>query len=463
LDIGRCKQALMVSVVVFVLRGSKMIMAIGKNLWARFAAAFTLIELLVVIAIIAILAALLLPALAAAREKARRTSCLSNMKQFSIALESYNGDYNGYFPSWPGWISSSDNDWCAPNQNACTWPGTQHSGGSGGSTAHQRAPSMSNMQYVNRDGDTPLEMARNTYDYPSFFRVIALAIKDGSSDYSIGDLNLAPNGIGMLLTSGYLKDAGVYYCPSSDGMPADRTGGPTNNYNCSQLRDWKSAGGRDGETLHYGNWAAAFDGIEQSAGDSFVQVNSHYAYRNVPISIENVWHAYDDRTARGLLNGTKPGINVGAGQPIFRTQKELGGRALISDSFSKGTEYDALGQYSKPKAASLLLSQTIVGMGHVGHRSAYNVLYGDGSAKPFGDPQESLIWHAQSDRGGSSGSYGISKAWGMNTLATNVFDAVNGLFQRNHPRTVDDSRFANTSLGVWHELDVFAGIDVDAP
>ncbi len=63
---------------------------------------FTLIELLVVIAIIAILAAILFPVFAKAREKARQTSCLSNLKQLTLGCNMYVSDYDEmWVPIWP--------------------------------------------------------------------------------------------------------------------------------------------------------------------------------------------------------------------------------------------------------------------------------------------------------------------------------------------------------------------------
>ncbi len=68
---------------------------------------FTLIELLVVIAIIAILAAILFPVFARAREKARQSVCLSNMKELGLALYMYAQDYDETFPHWD-WVNRAD-------------------------------------------------------------------------------------------------------------------------------------------------------------------------------------------------------------------------------------------------------------------------------------------------------------------------------------------------------------------
>ncbi|HDP88997.1 MAG TPA: prepilin-type N-terminal cleavage/methylation domain-containing protein, partial [Thioalkalivibrio sp.] len=74
---------------------------------SRSSRGFTLIELLVVIAIIAILAAILFPVFARAREKARQTQCLSNLKQICLGWAMYAGDYDetvmpvqvGFYPA----------------------------------------------------------------------------------------------------------------------------------------------------------------------------------------------------------------------------------------------------------------------------------------------------------------------------------------------------------------------------
>src|ERR1035437_2404527 len=73
--------------------------------------AFTLIELLVVVAIIALLIAMLLPALARARETAKSTVCLSNLRHCRLALEMYASDYNGMIAAGGSLPVSLGNPW----------------------------------------------------------------------------------------------------------------------------------------------------------------------------------------------------------------------------------------------------------------------------------------------------------------------------------------------------------------
>lgn len=89
--------------------------------------AFTLIELLVVIAIIAILAAILFPVFAQAKESARATTCLSNMRQLGTGMASYLVDNDGYYPNpycdrYPcaGWVISGANPVAATTNKPCS-------------------------------------------------------------------------------------------------------------------------------------------------------------------------------------------------------------------------------------------------------------------------------------------------------------------------------------------------------
>ena len=481
--------------------------------------AFTLIELLVVIAIIAVLAAMLLPALAAAREKARRTTCIGNLKQIGIALVSYTGDYSGYLPCNPI-LDSEPAYWCSGEACTHNW---DH-GNKGDLARKPYIPSSTREKQLKYwakrtdnslipDGGTAKTTPTTGLPAPvytsdlqkscffSLYRMIGGGEKGWPADMGAegdgtrselwvkGALNAMPNGIGMLLTAGYIGDARSFYCPSADGMPPNFRkvlgkiyAGKVVDYNqvrFSSANDsigaWQTAGGYDGDTLHYGNW---FERItaEGSKGARSV-ILSHYAYRNVPLMAMYAWHEWlegpnpSDPTREIYLAGTKGRVYPSIMGPLFRTDKILGSRAIVSDAWDKGIMFDGAGNnFGKNIVSSPSETALHPGYGVFAHRDAYNILYGDGSARIFNDPNESIVWHESgyeldvtqyqdsmsgNNRHGSTAWSGIPQTWTRKTfVADNVGIA-------GEPLSSDELIFANSDQGIWHEFDMYNGMDVD--
>ncbi len=426
---------------------------------------FTLIELLVVVAIIAILAAMLLPALSAAREKARRASCLTNLKQMAAAIESYCGEFSGYVPSWIGMGQGEGESWfpgypdafrsCASKVSGpCSWAaGNYH--------ANASPPNMQacSLSYTRRPNDVAVSVGGPRI---SFYRAIGYAYKTtgyAGRSWDNASLKHAPVGAGYLLSAGYLGDAQTYYCPSTVGV-INPVRGPGIGYSGGyRVEDWKTAGGFDAPVMHYGKWHTY-----GWAGNQCTMLWSHYAFRGTPLFGDSTWHYYweENRDLRTALAFTKPLQFAHLGSPLFRTQKELGVRAVMTDGFDKVFQFnpyvDALGA-AYPASPTAADTSSKAGMGISGHRDGYNVLYGDGSARWFADPQQKLVWHSMGAKPASPTSPPYEVIGANNWRSQFGPWALSGGSATTR-MTEDDVYWQYSSAKVWHDFDLGAGVDV---
>ena len=450
--------------------------------------AFTLIELLVVIAIIAVLAALLLPALAAAREKARRTSCMNSFTQIARGLEMYTSDYGGYYPG--GHLWRLDRDWDGVSAKPATVNYFQGARDAVASSSAQASLSMATETFSATNPATGVRETigtmsggfRSGANRATYFRAIASG--PPNQHYATGpNLKMAPRGLGLLLTTGYVPDVRAFYCPSANDVRVLNTGdsdrgpgyGPpgigvteTATYGSFQtLRDWQMAGGFDAKTLMWGKWPAFLPtegsygtygwGTVNNYGGNWRSALCSYNYRNIPVTFPAYNVPFGAGDDIGYLNEqitvgcTKPGVTTTLNAPPFKTTKLLGGRAIASDSFERMNNETC----TNPKAvgSQIVGARGFAGFGAYAHRDGYNVLFGDGSAKWYGDPKAMITYWQYRPAGSGLMDAGLGlQSWDSMTITMANWAGT----------TADQHRQRGPAL-VWNLFDSAAGIDVGVP
>jgi len=314
---------------------------------------FTLIELLVVMVIIALLVGLLLPALARAKEEARKTQCRSNLRQIGLAIEMYCNDNGGWTPALFGNRSLDGSTARLP------WDAAINAGSKKFGLLHKY------------QGPSGLSV---TTGQPQPWLIISAA-------------PATPIGLGLIYAGGYLttKGAQILYCPSNNsGRYSKETRYDKKTRYDKDEPFWTSSGSVvRGNANNYGDAHSAtyddlFCGESREYGTGVCTVNINYQIR---LSKTFVTSPVGNYIENGAIKKEE--------------EPSLGLVADMLDAFIYTEAVNGWLGWPPTLAAPECYFKTQK-LRNTNHDNSYNILFGDGSVKTFGDGNQA-IFHAYVD------------------------------------------------------------------
>jgi hypothetical protein len=289
---------------------------------------------------------------------------------------------------------------------------------------------------------------------------------------------MAPRGHGYLLDGGYVSDASLFFCTTMLEPGVNDLSGPAGSWTrtpcaLNSMARLRSIGGPSVESWRYGNysslWSITYQHLEQtqyaytdpysSTWSSFRWFGS-YNYRCQPTLCtgEGGYHntSATDWWYDHFVPYTRPKVmryrqDLG-GAPMFKTDRELAGRCLMTDSWSRCS--------SDSTGTDLYTDKASISNGAVGHGrgEGYNALYGDGSARWHGDPQRRIrFWPFATSNTYDCNEPLLAGQTRASGAIVTTYWCSGDRYNRTSP-SMYNAGYAN--LAVWHELDKGAGVDV---
>jgi len=337
---------------------------------------FTLIELLVVMVIIALLIGLLLPALARAKEEARKTQCRSNMRQIGLAMVMYGNDNGGYSPEWNSgmWIAEA-------------------TGWHNGYNLHQPTQGYS----------SGVDTGPFVYGATMGCKSATLNSVTTSETQRWNCSNAHPAtgvGIGRLWTAGYLtiKGAQILYCPSNNSakLAKEQRVPQIMRYDADEPF-WTSNGSvtrADGDGLgdmgactQQGYSCAA--GLSGSVAADLCQVYSNYTIRTM--------YEYYDIVITDRPEHDMGGFTLRTPFNVAIRLEEAGSVAVMTDNidlfygWERGTHPTWLPYTGTPPGTHTNRYSWARSYITANHDSSYNVLFTDGAVKTYSDGSQDIF------------------------------------------------------------------------